>query len=235
MIKIIHQVYIQGYNAMPDYLQKYCMMWMRMYKYDNSWDYKFWSDKEIKPFIKEHYPDLYDIYIDLMPIKKSDLSRLLILHHYGGLYVDTDTIPIKRIDPLLEKYEAYDAVHSWETESDETWKVGLKEDFLQYNFPLVPMPDTKIIGSAFLYSKPNVDFLIDFVNDAKHRTDQPVLQHYSTWYYTVWLIKNEVETNIKLLEPDYCLSFVPTEKSYMIHLYDFGWKDETSDKPWVVI
>ena len=41
--------------------------------------------------------------------------------------------------------------------------------------------------------------------------------------------KNEVETNIKLLEPDYCLSFVPTEKSYMIHLYDFGWKDETSD------
>ena len=51
-------------------------------------------------------------------IKKSDLSRLLILHHHGGMYCDTDTIPIKRIDKFLELFDEYDAIHSWESESD---------------------------------------------------------------------------------------------------------------------
>ena len=71
MIKIIHQIYIQGYEAMNEHLQKYCMMWMRMYGKD--WEYKFWSDEELLPFVKENYPDLYDIYKNLVPVKKSDL------------------------------------------------------------------------------------------------------------------------------------------------------------------
>ena len=68
MIKIIHQIYIQGYEAMNEHLQKYCMMWMRMYGKD--WEYKFWSDEELLPFVKENYPDLYDIYKNLVPVKK---------------------------------------------------------------------------------------------------------------------------------------------------------------------
>ena len=97
MIKIIHQIYIQGYELMNEHLQKYCMMWMRMYGKD--WNTSFGVMKN-PPFVKENYPDLYDIYKIFTKVKKSDLSRLLILHHYGGMYVDCDTIPIKRIDSL---------------------------------------------------------------------------------------------------------------------------------------
>ena len=233
MIKIIHQIYIQGYEAMNEHLQKYCMMWMRMYGKD--WEYKFWSDEELLPFVKENYPDLYDIYKNLVPVKKSDLSRLLILHHYGGMYVDCDTIPIKRIDSLIEKYDNFGAINCWETESDESWKKDIKQDFLKFNFPLNPTTENKIIGSAWLYTKPKQDFLIDFINDAKHREDQPVLLHFSTWYYTIWLLENQIDKkDMKILEPDYCLSVVPTDKSYCIHLYDFGWRDNTK-KPWEVI
>jgi hypothetical protein len=233
MIKIIHQIWIQGYDKMNEHLQKYCMMWMRMYGED--WEYKFWSDDELLPFVEENYPDLYDTYSNLVPVKKSDMGRLLLLHHYGGIYADCDTIPIKRMDSLLEKYDNYDAVHCWETESDESWKKNIKQDFLKFNFPLNPHTDKKIIGSAWLYTKPNQKFILDFVNDAKHRDDQPVLQHFSTWYYTVWLIKKGLlEKNMKVLDADYCLSVVPTEKSYSIHLYDFSWRDGNSKKPWEI-
>ena len=72
MIKIIHQIYIQGYE-MNEHLQKYCMMWMRMYGKD--WEYKFWSDEECT-ICKENYPDLYDIYKNLVQL------RNLIYHDY---------------------------------------------------------------------------------------------------------------------------------------------------------
>ena len=79
------------------------------------------------------------------------------------------------------------------------------------------------------------NFLIEFINDAKHREDQPVLLHFSTWYYTIWLLENQIDKkDMKILEPDYRLSVVPTDKSYCIHLYDFGWRDNTK-KPWEVI
>ena len=161
MIKIIHQIYIQGYEAMNEHLQKYCMMWMRMYGKD--WEYKFWSDEELLPFVKENYPDLYDIYKNLVPVKKSDLSRLLILHHYGGMYVDCDTIPIKRIDSLIEKYDNFGAIHCWETESDESWKKDIKQDFLKFNFPLNPTTENKIIGSDG--SVKNIPDIPQFIKD----------------------------------------------------------------------
>ena len=75
MIKIIHQIYIQGYEALNEHLQKYCMMWMRMYGKD--WEYKFWSDEEFrKPFVKRIIFDLYDIYKNLVKL------RNLIYHDY---------------------------------------------------------------------------------------------------------------------------------------------------------
>ena len=66
----------------------------------------------------------------------------------------------------------------------------------------------------------------------KHREDQPVLLHFSTWYYTIWLLENQIDKkDMKILRKSgYCLSVVPTDKSYCIHLYDFGWRDNTKEK-----
>jgi len=231
MHKVIHQIHIQGFNDMDEHLQKYCKMWMEMYGKD--WEYKFWSDVEIIPFIAKNYKEYLDIYIDLSPVKKSDLSRLLILHHHGGMYCDTDTIPIKRIDKFLELFDEYDAVHSWESESDMSWKKHIMKEFTKFEDS--PMKHKKIIGSAWMYSKPNCQIYIDFVNEACKRLDKPVLEQFSTWFLTRWVAENDIESKgLKMLHYSYCLSVLPTENSYLIHLYNFSWKENENDKPWDV-
>ena len=231
MVKTIHQIYIQGFDYMDDHLQKYCRMWMEMYNGD--WEYKFWSDKELIPFISEWYPEYFDIYKGLTPVKKSDLARLLLLHHYGGMYCDTDTIPIKRIDKFIELLDGYQAIHSYESENDLSWKKNLIKDF--GSFEESPMEHTKVIGNAWMYSKPNYDVYIDFIEAAKLRSDKPVLEQYSTWFLTRWVAENNIDTKgMKILDYTYCQSVVPTSDSYLIHLYDFGWKENDGDKPWEV-
>ena len=40
--------------------------------------------------------------------------------------------PIKRIDSLIEKYDDFNAIHCWETESDESWK-KISNRFFKFN------------------------------------------------------------------------------------------------------
>ena len=66
----------------------------------------------LKSFLlsRKNYKEYLDIYMDFPRLEKSDLSRLLILHHHGGMYCDTDTIPIKRMDKFLELFDEYDGI-----------------------------------------------------------------------------------------------------------------------------
>ena len=78
-------------------------------------------------------------------MKKSDLSRLLILHHHGGMYCDTDTIPIKRMDKFLELFDEYDSF------THGNLKVichgrNIMKEFTEFEDS--PMKHKKIIGSV---------------------------------------------------------------------------------------
>jgi hypothetical protein len=123
MIKIIHQIYIQGFNSMPDNYKQYSELWR---EYHLDWEYMFWDDENLSLFISKEYPIFYDMFISLSWIKKSDFARLLLLHHFGGMYCDTDTVPVKNIEPLLIMfdYDKYDSLFSWETEDwgGVSWK-----------------------------------------------------------------------------------------------------------------
>lgn len=67
------------------------------------WDYVFWDDAEIDSFLQKHYPRFYTDWSRLMPyIKKVDVSRYLILHHYGGVYADLDVVFKDAPDLYLE-------------------------------------------------------------------------------------------------------------------------------------
>tara|TARA_Y100000591_G_scaffold225479_1_gene196595 strand:- start:177 stop:1679 length:1503 start_codon:yes stop_codon:yes gene_type:complete len=95
--KIIHQTWKK--KEIPDKM-KFCV---------NSWkilnpDYKymFWTDTAIESFVKKNYSKYFDIYSKLKKgIQKADLFRILVLHHYGGIYADIDfecLIPIDNWD-----------------------------------------------------------------------------------------------------------------------------------------
>lgn len=64
----------------------------------NNPDYEFnlFSDEDALAFICSFYPDVATVYqLFQAGAPKSDLWRLAILHHYGGVYVDTDCMSIK--------------------------------------------------------------------------------------------------------------------------------------------
>lgn len=49
------------------------------------------DDTDCENFVREHYPQYYDLYNDLeLPVQKADFWRYLIIYHYGGWYCDMD-------------------------------------------------------------------------------------------------------------------------------------------------
>lgn len=61
-----------------------------------------YDDNDCLNFITNKYPQYLNLYQKLeLPVQKADVFRYLILHHYGGIYTDFDTICIKPIKELL--------------------------------------------------------------------------------------------------------------------------------------
>jgi mannosyltransferase OCH1-like enzyme len=56
--------------------------------------YILWSADEIDTMVREHYPQIWDMYTTVRyPIMRADIGRVAILHRYGGLYSDLDVFP----------------------------------------------------------------------------------------------------------------------------------------------
>ena len=96
--KIIHQIWWQGKDNIPESYPNYCKSWK-----DKNPDFKymFWNDKKIIELIKE-YP-IYKKKFDKLEhmIQKIDIAKYIILHKYGGIYVDVDSECLKPINNLL--------------------------------------------------------------------------------------------------------------------------------------
>ncbi len=85
------------------------------------WEYRLWTDSDAVEFIKQHYPHLLASF-ESYPynIERADAIRYLILHHYGGIYIDLDIVCLHS----LEFLRAYDFV------MPQTMPVGFSNDFL---------------------------------------------------------------------------------------------------------
>ena len=101
--KIIHQ-------SAPADRSKWNFVWNKCH---NSWlenfsdfDHMMWTDDLIDEFVKEKYPQYYSLYQSFpVNICRWDLSRLLILHHFGGIYADMDVLCFENFyDDLLQDH-----------------------------------------------------------------------------------------------------------------------------------
>ena len=99
--KIIHQIWI-GDKPEP-------VKWTNTIKknYINKfpdYQYKLWNESNIEPLF-EDFPYIKIIYdIEETWNGKSDLLRYLILYHYGGIYIDADSVWLneRNFDELIE-------------------------------------------------------------------------------------------------------------------------------------
>ena len=86
--KIIHQT---AYSNKDEWhpIWKHCQQ--STLKHFKDFEYKFWDDDSLDNFVKEKYPQIYEEYKNFPGhIFQLDCVRYLLLHHFGGIYIDMD-------------------------------------------------------------------------------------------------------------------------------------------------
>lgn len=97
--KIIHQTYKDG-NNMPE-LYKSCQETVK--RLHPGFSYRFYTDEDIRRFIKIEYPEHYHQFQRLpRMIMKIDMFRYFLMYHFGGIYIDMDYKMFRSFD-LLSK------------------------------------------------------------------------------------------------------------------------------------
>ncbi|KAK9834869.1 hypothetical protein WJX81_004897 [Elliptochloris bilobata] len=83
----------------PEKYAQWRASWIELHP---GWEFKLWTDEDNEALVTEQYPwfkDTYDSFAK--PVMKADASRVLYLHHYGGVYADLDFEALKNVEPLL--------------------------------------------------------------------------------------------------------------------------------------
>jgi len=101
--KILHFTYVsQGLRPdqepFPDYVQQNIAGWKAM---QPDWEVKTWDNAAVRQEFPEIVPILAQIKIMSW---LSDLLRYHVLERFGGVYIDTDTVAIRSIEPLLTHF-----------------------------------------------------------------------------------------------------------------------------------
>lgn len=96
--KIIHQTYKT--HDIPDHWKLSPEMWR---KHHPDWQYMFWTDADIREYIRKNYPDYLELHDNYKyPIQRADMIRYFILKDYGGIYSDLDLYPTENLEKYFE-------------------------------------------------------------------------------------------------------------------------------------
>jgi len=92
--KIIHQIWYQGEEEMPECYHYFAKHLKELHP---DWEYKLWTADNMIPLINQKIHDEQPRYLF-----KSNISRFEILARYGGLYIDSDFLILKNLEPLMQ-------------------------------------------------------------------------------------------------------------------------------------
>lgn len=100
MVKIIHQIFLDiGLKPIED-RRDYLNNINIIKELNPDWEHKLWKDDTLDKFVNENYPENLKYWNNFpYPMYKIDYARYMLLHHYGGIYVDLDE---QNIRPLIE-------------------------------------------------------------------------------------------------------------------------------------
>lgn len=120
--KIIHRIWIPFSTEKKEIPKLYKKLDSRIKQLHPGWVVMQWNEESINILIDKYYPEFRDTFESYdVPIKKHDAARYLILHHYGGMFIQHGLIINKNLEPLLRGYEAIFAEQSI---SDNTISTG---------------------------------------------------------------------------------------------------------------
>lgn len=132
--KTFHQIWL-GEKPLPPALKAYAKTWVNLH---SDWKFELWNDEKSHTLVKEKYPSLLNQYENVPYLtQRVDIIKYLVLHEFGGVYIDFDCECLKPVDTLLKNAVS----------------IGLepRDEALHVEFPV-------FLGSAFMSAVPKSDF-----------------------------------------------------------------------------
>ena len=95
----MHQIWYQGEGKIPTKLKNYKEGCKKM---NSEYKQYIWDGEMIERFIEDNYPQYEELYKGFpLMIQKIDFAKYLILHFYGGVYIDMDVKCLKKVNKLI--------------------------------------------------------------------------------------------------------------------------------------
>lgn len=163
---LIHQTWKSKKTPLTSDLSK----WISGCKAVNS-QFKFtlFDDSDLVEFVNVNYPEYYTMFRSLHGVYMADMARLLLIYHYGGIYMDTDFYCRRPFKCLIDQTMNY--IHSNQKFNEVMNKTKLdilvvsQEPFT--HSVLFRKKERVIIQDFFLATEkhPFFKWLLDFYND----------------------------------------------------------------------
>ncbi len=182
--KIIHRIWMPFSTDKKEPPTLYKKLDSRIKHLHPGWVVMQWNEESINLLIEKYYPEFQATFASYdVPIKKHDAARYLIIHHYGGVFLQHSLILNKNIEPLLRGYEA---IFAEQSTSDNT------------------------INNGFIASIPSHPIISKIISTLPKIKDRHVLQAtgpYVLTHYVHQYVKENKENNILVLPTKYLFPF----------------------------
>ena len=215
--KIIHQIWMDKENELNDsplLPEKYLFLSSSWKERNKDYHYVLWNGYFMDKFVQEYYKEYYSLYKNLVKwIYRCDFFRYILLHYFGGIYIDIDFVCCKSLP-------------KW------THKIILFTDC---------KPDMVFCGinNCLLISEPNNPFWLKVLS--KIQENFILNPHMDVVHLTGPHLLNDIpKTSDVYIETNHCLFFSyhyqdrdnqspPNIQECTIgyHLWDFSWKDQS--------
>jgi hypothetical protein len=98
--RIIHQTWKS--TEVPEPLARFQARFRELHP---DYEYRLWTDAQNDAFVRDEFPEFYALYRSFSrEIYRADVARCLYLWRFGGVYVDLDVEPLRRLDAFLAEH-----------------------------------------------------------------------------------------------------------------------------------
>lgn len=234
--KIIHQIWFQGEEYIPDHLKAYHQSWIVK---NPTFKVKVWDEKTIQQEV-DSFPDkdVRDMYTNYRyMIQKIDLAKYIILYKYGGIYIDMDTDCLQGIsDEFLDANEIILSKLEFNILHNIAFALvghNPTEDIIN-NGTIMVSPNNQIMLYTIEEGKKNKDSFFYYLNKTLYVFSSigPICLTVATKKYK----QEHPEAKIKILDETYfeACNIIqvkgdckPPPHAIGLHLYESSWLSDT--------
>ena len=218
-------------NKMSEFYENNLNSWK---KFHPDWEVKLYDDDDLNDFFNTYYKKyVKKINAFNKIIFKIDIFKLLVLHKYGGIYVDMDVECLKNFDALLNNA-----------------KKSIIFGYGPYEHNNGIYKDIKLVECAIMIGKKNHPFFLELVDNIKfpkiQKNQGNPVHETGPQFLTKMIRKSKYKKDIQITEPilfypinNQMSSRVPLKKiletkkilktrkfpkeSYCVHYFDGSW------------